>query len=289
MKHIKIEKDVPQIIIRLFAAVACTRVGITIMIIINRHFKITIRMRGVRYYFKLLDPSNIIALSEIFARGVYSIFLPEPNWTIVDAGSNIGGFVLWVNDILNENCKIIAIEPEPNNFNVLSANVKDNKISNVILYNSALGDSCGFCIVKNEGGHSKIEPVNIAPTDVDLVSTENDKLIRSNTRCDYGNIIRIITIDSILSEMKLRHVDLIKIDVEGSEYKLLVGAKHALESRSITRIIMETHSEELHYECKNYLSTIGYRILLSKWFGNYKTGMLAAILPPIRDIKKGEH
>ena len=51
--------------------------------------------------------------------------------------------------------------------------------------------------------------------------------------------VRTITIDSFLKKNKIKSIDILKIDVEGSEYELLQGAKNALKEEKIKIILIE--------------------------------------------------
>ena len=138
MEKINVTIVVPKIAIRILGAIACTKYGILSLKFLIKHIKVRLGMYGLPYYIDILDATNLIAISEIFTRNVYSIFPLEQDWTIVDAGSNIGDYVLFVNSVLKEKCKIIAIEPEPNNYRSLKTNIENNGISNVSIYSAVL-------------------------------------------------------------------------------------------------------------------------------------------------------
>lgn len=53
--------------------------------------------------------------------------------------------------------------------------------------------------------------------------------------------------------------DLIKIDIEGSEYEALTGAKELLQNRKPV-IFLATHSDELRIKCLKLLAEFGYTI-----------------------------
>ena len=269
--------SVPKDVLRILAAAFTMKivkktVGLTFNAI-NKKFPVRFMIRGVKYSFQILDCTNFIAVSEIFSRNIYSIFLPEQNWVIIDAGSNIGCFTLWANYQANEKCKMVAIEPEPENFKVLSANISSNNISNVTLLNVALGEKEGFCLVSGKGIQSKVE--SILPDSLDGETLL--KLNSSNVNRIKQSVVRIESLNLISRDLEMNFVDLLKMDVEGAELTVLKSANELLESHKIRRIIMETHSEILHSMCENFLINLGYNILLSKWT-KFGTGMLAAIV-----------
>lgn len=254
----------PKICVRLLGAIACTKLGFKVLKFLIKHIKVRLRIWDSPYYIDILDASNFISIMEIFTRGVYDIFPLKQGWTIVDAGANIGDYVLYANYVLKERCKILAIEAEPNNYNSLKVNIQKNKIANTFPLLMAIGDSSGHYRVTSEGVHSKIEVIK--------KSTNKLESDTPNTK-----VLPIESLSTIVKNFNIENIDLIKIDIEGSEHKLLEGARDLLEARKIVRIIMETHSEQLHSNCENYLISFGYKIAMSNFSWRYGTGILAAI------------
>ena len=64
-----------------------------------------------------------------------------------------------------------------------------------------------------------------------------------------------ITLDSY----SFKRVDLLKIDVEGFELDVLLGAENTIRQFK-PRIIIETHSKELRKKCHAFLSSLGYSL-----------------------------
>jgi len=126
--------------------------------------------------------------------------------TVIDVGANIGYFSLLFADWTGYTGKIIAIEPDNFNFERLSANVLKNNYSNrFLLINSAITD-------KNRKVNLFINPYN--PMDHRI--SENGKEIDS------------FTIDYICLNYNIKNIDLIKIDVQGSENLVISGALDAI-------------------------------------------------------------
>jgi len=64
----------------------------------------------------------------------------KPGNVCIDLGANIGYITLLLSDLVGKNGKIFAIEPEPENFNILNYNLNINKIKNVETSNIAIGE-----------------------------------------------------------------------------------------------------------------------------------------------------
>lgn len=136
-----------------------------------------------------------------------------------DVGSNIGITTLWLSEKID---KVYSFEPDLNNFNAQKANIKLNNKKNITQFNIALSDHDGtqeFFVRKSFGHHGFLE--NHTTTDQHKIEVEVKKL------------------DTILYENGIESIDVLKIDVEGFEEKILYGAKNALKERRVKKIIFE--------------------------------------------------
>ena len=135
-------------------------------------------------------------------------YLPEKA-IIIDIGANIGNHTLyWANE--SGASKIYAFEPIPHSFKILKKNVEINNLKDrTVLYNFGLADKiCDaeikcFCY-QNYGGTRL-------------------KVLQSNTK----NVIPLKTLDSL--NITEDRIDLIKIDVEGMDSEVLLGAADTIE------------------------------------------------------------
>jgi len=78
------------------------------------------------------------------------------------------------------------------------------------------------------------------------------------------DIINVITIDEIIKSNNLEKINLLKIDVEGFEYDVLLGCQIAFEQNKIQKIICEIHSDFL--KAKNFDEKQIYTLLESNGF-----------------------
>ena len=124
----------------------------------------------------------------------------------VDVGAYLGAYTLRA---AKRGCTVYSFEPNPNSFKILSLNVEDNGFDNVKPFNVAVGD--------HEG------EISIA------LSFDTTKV------SDKGYKVKMITLDSL----KLLKVDWLKIDVEGFEKEVLIGARTTLDVTD--RVIIEVH------------------------------------------------
>lgn len=73
--------------------------------------------------------------------------------------------------------------------------------------------------------------------------------------------IPTITIDRFLQMNKIVRLNILHSDIQGFELKMLQGASEYLKSGKIDYIFISTHSNDLHYDCINFLKRYDYLIL----------------------------
>lgn len=139
------------------------------------------------------------------------------NGIIIDIGAGVGFFTTKFSEKAK---KVIAIEPEPRNLNSLRKNVDKNRLKNVYI----VGEAAWNCdkklklyVSNNRFAHSI---VNIGKKAIEI----------------QGD-----TLDNILSNLGVEKeiIELMKINVEGSELQVLLGAKKCLSRTK--RVIIQTH------------------------------------------------
>ena len=155
---------------------------------------------------------------------------------VVDIGANIGFFTLIMANGVKKEGKVFSFEPELENYKLLSKNVKENNLQNIILENKAVG---------NKNGSAEMY----------LASKENNIYSQSMHRIFSSKIvsqnstpitIKIIKLDDFFEKLDLiKKINLIKIDVEGAEFDVLKGMNKILDSNKDLKIIMEFSLENL--------------------------------------------
>lgn len=137
---------------------------------------------------------------------------------IIDAGANIG---LFSRLLLKENpmSKIYAIEPEENNYQLLNENTK--KYNAEILKGGIWSHDCQLKVITRNTGDWGFA--------VEEINEKNDSAS-----------INAVSINSLIEKYNLKQIDLLKMDVEGSEYEIFNS--DSLEWLDIcSAIVIETH------------------------------------------------
>lgn len=184
---------------------------------------IYIRHKGKRVRIVLSNKSDFYVLREIFVDKVYDAsfcFKSASVQTIVDLGSNIGLSVVYFACEYPE-AQIFAYEPDPRAFRVLTQNAE--QFSNVQCSSAAVTDKDGtvdFFL----GGKRSISS-----------STQKRNLPQEKI------LVQSKTLSSIMSEHNLSRVDILKMDVEGAEMRILEHMSESGILDAISCIVAEVH------------------------------------------------
>ena len=166
---------------------------------------------------------------------------------IVDCGSNIGFFALYINQKYKTN-RVFCIEPDPANLVLLKSNVKQNKVNKIKIIESAIGNKKSICsFISTENGVGSYLGKSAVK--------KNEVLIK----------VKIDTLDNIVKENKITP-GFIKIDVEGNEVPALLGAKMTLETFHPT-LLIEIHKKGGYPIIEKYLKKFQY-VSFEKMFGD---------------------
>jgi FkbM family methyltransferase len=158
------------------------------------------------------DPSydhnlDFKVINETWLENVYRVHEGQfsYNGVFVDIGANIGAVSIFV-DSFNKNrgfdnkIKVYAVEPEPNNLCLLNQNIQNNPTENITVVNNAIWHEEKMVSISNRGGNSSI------------VDTEEEK-----------SDVLAITMETLFSTYDIKEVDLMKIDIEGAEFDLILN------------------------------------------------------------------
>jgi len=161
----------------------------------------------------------------------------------IDVGANLGKYTIMMARKLKEKGSVVSIEPEPHTIELLKQNVRLNKLQNVSVVGKACSSKNGKETLYLEGTtySGGLHSLKRYKNHVDKMEVEVEKL------------------DSIISRLKIKQVDLIKIDVEGSEVDVLHGAQKILK-KFHPRIICECQGEESEKKIRSLLKKFKYNI-----------------------------
>lgn len=179
---------------------------------------------GVRHPFWLrLRTSDLPTYDQIFVHQEYDFRATEPLQTIVDAGANIGLTSIFLANRYPD-AKIVAIEPEASNFELLKKNVAP--YANVVPVHAAL-----WC---------RNEPVSVVDPGLDkwgFMTVNGDAGGSSGAATCHD--VEGLTVDRIMHLHGLARIDLLKVDIEGAEKEVFQDSSRWIDR--VDALIVELH------------------------------------------------
>jgi FkbM family methyltransferase len=139
--------------------------------------------------------------------------------------------------LVGPNGRVIAIEPVPESFALLAANVQLFKFNNVTLMNVAASDKSA-----------------LVGMDIPYFKTGLRNLYEARLTTDSSHLQGLWVVTLLLDSLALPNkVALVKIDTEGHELQVLRGMAQLLH-RDHPTLIVETNSSEV----SEFLNSFGY-------------------------------
>jgi len=167
-----------------------------------------------------------------------------------DVGSFIGVITLMMSKTLQKNkkeWKIHSFEPFQESFLRLQKNINlDAFNNNIILNNLAVSDTSGKKTLK-------AYPGTPGQNHIDVSTLQNNDNI-------YHENVKVITLRDYMYENNIKHINICKIDTEGSDELVIKGLYEYLKNKAINYFIFE-YDNNLSYErIKHILSANDYTI-----------------------------
>jgi FkbM family methyltransferase len=131
--------------------------------------------------------------------------------TVLDVGANIGVYSIESAAVVGPAGRVIAIEAAAPHAASLRHNLKLNSFSHVSVFETAVGAVAGSATLRRRTGD------NLGMYSLGAIEGVE------------AEIVSVRTIDDVLVECQITELDLIKMDIEGSEYNALVGATKSLQ------------------------------------------------------------
>lgn len=177
---------------------------------------------GVKVYLNLYREDHVAYWTDRYEEnGEVSVFaqLIQPGMTIVDVGANIGMYSLIAAQKVGKQGRVLAFEPVPEIHERLRRNIELNNAANVTPFCIAISNCQGsmqFYVGRNDSVGS-------------LYRQLGEGVIQVNTA----------TLDDVLQEQGVDRVDMVKLDAEGAEYRIIEGMDRLLRRADRPVLLVE--------------------------------------------------
>jgi FkbM family methyltransferase len=172
----------------------------------------------------------------------------RPGDTFVDVGANVGYYTMVAASVVGPTGRVYAFEPHPRVAALLALSIKSARLDDrITLSRVALSSSRGDATLYLPSDESNTLEASLVPSEI-----------------GQGQAIRVPTLplDDYAAEHSIKHIRLIKIDVEGAELEVLMGATSVLSQLRADAILCEfvpSRRRQAQEEVLSLLTAHGYR------------------------------
>jgi FkbM family methyltransferase len=164
------------------------------------------------------DSASFIGqFNEIIKKEIYSFNTQADIPYIVDCGANIGMSLIYFKRKF-PGAEIVAFEPDPNVFSLLSENINKFDFDNITLFNKGVWNEDGKVIFSGKGDDA-------------------GRIIETNFANQDAFDIEVVRLRPFLH----KKVHLLKIDIEGAEFEVIQDISDLLNN--VEKIFIEYHSK----------------------------------------------
>jgi FkbM family methyltransferase len=163
----------------------------------------------------------------------------RPNWRVIDVGAAIGQFTLFATMCLPAS-RVDAFEPSSANIATLKRNLERNGVvERVTVHQAALSD--------------RKETAHFATASKNWMS----QLVTSGSPSEGTEEVAVDTLDTVLADLGIGHVNVLKINVAGFEPAVINGAMAKLRAQEVDVMVLLLGLPSLpHYAA---IAELGYR------------------------------
>jgi FkbM family methyltransferase len=232
-----------------------------------------VRATGDRVH--LRPRSDLQVAREFISHGGYDVMgdvrdvvTLGPTPRVVDVGANIGLFTIAAARAFGAGATVLAVEPDPQNLELLRLNIRDNGLGDrVDVLAAAAATAPGS--LRFAAGHSHISRA------ADLADDAAGGDLIEVPAADFYDVAR--------------DADIVKLDIEGGEWPILRDER--LAGFAAVALVMEWHTrgsgvEDAHDEAVSLLAAAGYEVAMDDHTGapvrgaiGHRVGSLVVVRP----------
>jgi FkbM family methyltransferase len=139
--------------------------------------------------------------------------LLQPGMSVIDVGANIGLYSILAAMRTGPNGRVWAFEPSSESSNRLERNLRLNNCNTVEVVRLALSDTISAASLISDQGFG-----------------DAYRYVRADAPPSDGEVVKVTTLDAWAAANSVGPIDFLKVDIEGGEYKMFLGAKEFLSS-----------------------------------------------------------
>ncbi len=238
------------------------------------------------YYFLALLLVVLQLNGEVYYEGTYTFhrygkvdlnalvqFLPY-NPVIVEAGAYQGDQTVYAAKIWPYHRSLIAFEPNPRAFDTLQQRIVDEKLENVQVLNIALNDYNGNATLYISNDNEKDS--SLLPPLVEMQSYYPGTFLK----------VPCMTLDDWCEQNQIDNIDILSLELEGLELKVLESSPNILKSTKI--IILQSFFKPYRKDMCNYFFvkdflTRSQFVPLMHWYEQGERGLAVYVSQEIYD------
>jgi FkbM family methyltransferase len=210
-----------------------------------------------KFYCRINNREDLVFMTN-HEEDIIEHFTPKEGDIVVDIGAHMGRYTIISSKRVGANGKVVAIEADPSNFEMLKSNIKLNQLTNVTPLNYAV--------------YSKETKIKLYLPEVESGYTIYNTIMSNRARTEDKFVeVNANTLDHLLQLKGIRQeeVNWIKIDVEGAEFEVLKGASNVLSKSKDIALLIEVHGLDNHRPILEFVSSYNFKIEFEK---SNKTG-----------------
>ncbi len=205
--------------------------------------------------------SDAATFVQIFLRGDLDFPLTGEPKVILDGGANIGLSALYLHRRFPR-ARIVAVEFEASNYALLARNVADYPA--IVAVHAGLWPHDGRVVVAN----ARAAKWAHFPRGCDSTAVADADPGRSGPATAFApDTVRAVSISTLMAEQGIDHVDLLKLDIEGSEFELFDGELSWLSR--VSTLAIELHERTRPGSSRRVVRALAQRMTAASISGEY--------------------
>ena len=184
------------------------------------------RVAGLRLVIPATQlPEALLNLAHVVCLREYALarsHVPRPGWTVVDLGAYLGFYTVWAARLVGPRGRVVAVEPNHEARRLVYENAVANDVDDRVEVDPrAVWDSEGYGVLHVPGywGNASLDP---------------------GYASSYGDAarvpVRLARLETVLADHGVEVADLVKVDVEAAEARVLRGVSPARAHRLVVEL-----------------------------------------------------